>query len=42
MREELLSLIEKNSKMSLKELAVLLGADELEIANEMEALEKRE
>lgn len=39
MREELLSLIEKNSKMSLKELAVLLGADELEIANEMEALE---
>lgn len=40
MREELLSLIEKNSKMDLKELAVLLGADELEIANEMEALEK--
>ena len=40
MREELLSLIEKNSKMSLKELSVLLGADELEIANEMEALEK--
>lgn len=40
MREELLSLIEKNSKMSLKELAVLLGADELEVANEMEALEK--
>lgn len=40
MREELLSLIEKNSKMSLKELAVLLGADELEIANEMEALGK--
>ena len=40
MREELLSLIEKNIKMSLKELAVLLGADELEIANEMEALEK--
>ena len=40
MREELLSLIEKNSKMSLKELAVLLGADELEIANEIEALEK--
>ena len=40
MREELLSLIEKNSKMSLKELAVLLGADEHEIANEMEALEK--
>lgn len=40
MREELLSLIEKNSKMSIKELAVLLGADELEIANEMEALEK--
>lgn len=40
MREELLSLIEKNSKMSLKELAVLLGADELEIENEMEALEK--
>ena len=39
MREELLSLIEKNSKMSLKELAVLLGADELEVANEIDSLE---
>ena len=39
MREELLSIIEKNSKMSLKELAVLLDADELEVANELSALE---
>lgn len=40
MREELLSIIEKNSKMSLKELAVLLNTDELEVANELDSLEK--
>lgn len=39
MREELLKAIEKNSRIDLKELSVLLGADETEIANEMAALE---
>lgn len=39
MREELLKLIEKNSRMGLKELAVLLGAEEIDVANELAALE---
>lgn len=40
MREELLSVIEKNSRMDLKELAVILGAEEIEVANELADLEK--
>lgn len=40
MREELLSIIEKNSRMDLKELAVILGAEEIEVANELAAMEK--
>lgn len=40
MREELLRLIQNNSKIELKELAVMLGAGEAEIANEISALEK--
>ena len=40
MREELLALIEKNSRINLKELAVLLGAEEAEVANELADLEK--
>lgn len=39
MREELLRLIEKNSRIGLKELAVLLGVEEIDVANEMAALE---
>ncbi len=39
MREELLALIEKNSRIDLKELAVMLGVEEIEIANEIVALE---
>ena len=39
MREELLSIIEKNSKISIKELSVLLGRDELDVANEITKLE---
>ena len=40
MREELLALIEKNSRIDLKELSVLLGAGEAETANELANLEK--
>lgn len=40
MREELLTLIEKNSKIGLKELSVLLGVDEVSVLQELEALEK--
>ncbi len=39
MREELLSLIEKNSRIDLKELAVLLGKDEIDVVNEISKLE---
>ncbi|MBO8431123.1 Lrp/AsnC family transcriptional regulator [Spirochaetes bacterium] len=39
MRDELLSIIEKNSRIDLKELAVLLGVTEIDIANEISALE---
>lgn len=40
MREELLSIIEKNSKIGLDELAVLLGKSEAEVLSEIENLEK--
>lgn len=39
MRDELLSLIEKNSRIDLKELAVLLGQEEIDVANEIAKLE---
>lgn len=40
MREELLSIIERNSRVDIKELAARLGVTEVEIANEIEALER--
>ena len=40
MREEILSLIEKNSRIDLKELAVMLGKDEVEVINEISNMEK--
>ena len=40
MREELLAIIEKNSRIDLKELAVLLGVPEVEVVNELERMEK--
>lgn len=40
MREELLSIIEKNSRMDLKELAVILGVEEVDVVNELEDMEK--
>ena len=39
MREELLSVIEKNSRINLKELAVILGVEEIDVVNEMAAME---
>jgi len=40
MREEMLAVIEKNSRISTKELAVLLGKEEIEVANELKKLEE--
>lgn len=40
MREKILSIIEKNSRIDLKELAVILGVEEADIVNEMEQMEK--
>lgn len=40
MREELLHIIEKDSRIDLKELAVILGVDELAVVNELASLEK--
>lgn len=39
MREELLTVIEKNSRIDLKELAVILGVTEIDVVNELAALE---
>ena len=39
-RRQILRYIEKNSRVDLGELAVLLGVDEVTIANEMAAMEK--
>lgn len=40
MREELLALIEKNSKIGLKDLAAMLDKSEMDIANEITQMEK--
>ena len=40
MREELLAIIEKNSRIDLKELAVILGTDEATVANEIAKMEQ--
>ena len=40
MREKILSFIEKNSRIDLKELAILLGEDEIDVMNEIAAMEK--
>ena len=40
MREQILSIIEKNSRIDLHELAVILGMEETDIVNEMEQMEK--
>ena len=33
MREKILSIIEKNSRVDMRELAIILGTDEINIAN---------
>ena len=40
MREKILTFIEKNSRIDLKELAVILGVEEAAVMNELEAMEK--
>ena len=40
MREKLLSVSEKNSRIDIKELAVIMGAEEIDIVNELEAMER--
>lgn len=39
MREKLLSMIERNGRADLKELAIVLGVDEIDVVNELAALE---
>jgi len=39
MRDELLAIIEKNSRIDLKELSVLLGVQEIDVINELAKLE---
>lgn len=39
MREQILSIIEKNSRIDLKELAVILGVEEIDVVNELAAME---
>lgn len=40
MREKILTFIEKNSRIDLKELAVILGVDEIAVINELADMEK--
>ena len=40
MREELLRLIQNNSRIELKELAVMLGTEEAVVANELADMER--
>ena len=40
MREKILTVIEKNSKIDLKELAIILGEDEIDVANEIKSMEE--
>ncbi|MCR4922645.1 MAG: Lrp/AsnC family transcriptional regulator [Lachnospiraceae bacterium] len=40
MREKILNYIEKNSRVDLAELSVLLGMEQVDLANELEAMEK--
>ena len=39
MREQILKAIEKNSRIDLKELAIMLGEEEIDIVNEIAAME---
>ena len=39
-RKQILRFLEKNSKINLSELAILLGTDEVSLANEIADMEK--
>ena len=41
MREKILTFIEKNSRIDLKDLAIMLGVDEAAVMNELEAMHSR-
>lgn len=40
MREEILTIIEKNSNIGLKELSVILGREEIDIANQLQSMKE--
>ena len=40
MREKILTFMEKNSRVGLKDLAIMLGVDEVSVANEIADMEK--
>ena len=40
MREQILRMLEKNSRIDLKDLAIMLGVDEVAVANEVAQMEK--
>lgn len=40
MREKILHVIEKNSRIDMKELAIILGCEEIDIANEIAKMEE--
>lgn len=40
LRDQVLNIIEKNSRIDLKELAILLGTEQIDIVNELQALEE--
>lgn len=40
MREKILTMIEKNSRIGVKEISVMLGEEELAVANELKAMEE--
>lgn len=42
MRDQILTFIEKNSRVNLQELAILLGADEVTVANEISKMEQEQ
>ena len=40
MREKILNVIEKNSRIEIKELAIILGCEEIDVANEIMKMEE--
>ena len=40
MREQILAILEKNSRIAIKELAIMLGVNEATVMNELEAMEQ--